>query len=157
MEHQLNALRGELEVQRAVSYKTNDLEGRVGDVVVQNQHLQGQLDKATKHAIQRKTEADLWKQKYETQMSQLVQIKANYELEIKALSQELQKIHAQLGTMETDKNRTISDAKTINESQKYAQIETIKNSQGNQVDMYEAQLKKLRDIIEDKSVQVSQL
>ena len=62
-----------------------------------------------------------------------------------------------MGLMETDKNRTISDNKTVNESQKYAQIETIKSSQHNQVEMYEAQLKKLRDIIEDKAVQVSQL
>jgi hypothetical protein len=61
LENQLAALRGELDVQRVVNLRTSDVEVRVGDVVVHNQQLQGQLDKATKHAIQRKTEAELWK------------------------------------------------------------------------------------------------
>ena len=59
--------------------------------------------------------------------------------------------------MEVDKNRTISDAKAINDSQKYSHVETITTSQHNQVDMFEAQLKKLRDIIDDKTVQTTQL
>ena len=62
-----------------------------------------------------------------------------------------------MGLMETDKNRTISDTKHISESQKMAQIDTMKSSHNNQVEMYAQQLKKLRDIIEDKNVQVTQL
>lgn len=62
-----------------------------------------------------------------------------------------------MGLMEIDKNRTISDTKHISESQKMAQLETIKSSHNNQVEMYVKELKKLRDIIEDKNVQVTQL
>lgn len=50
-------------------------------------------EKLNKSTIQKKAEAELWRQKYETQMSQMIQIKANYELEIKNLSQELAKLH----------------------------------------------------------------
>lgn len=39
LEHQLAALRGELDVQRVVNLKASDLEGKVGDVVGQNHHL----------------------------------------------------------------------------------------------------------------------
>jgi regulator of replication initiation timing len=47
--------------------------------VKENSSLHLDNEKLVKLVKQKKTEADLWKSKYKTQMQQIIQIKANYE------------------------------------------------------------------------------
>lgn len=123
----------------------------------QLQAQQNQIERAQKAASQRKSESEMWKQKYEAQMGSLVQIRQNYEAEIKALTQEVQKANARNSALDQEKNRIISDQRNVADSQNNMMQETFKRANTNQADMYEAQLKKLRDMLEDRTLQVAQL
>ena len=69
--------------------KTGELDSKVELVLKQNQALSNELDRSQKSVAQKKTECDLWKQKYENQLNQAVQMKAAFELDLRKLSQEL--------------------------------------------------------------------
>jgi regulator of replication initiation timing len=71
-------------------------DSRADSFLRENSSLHLDVDKLTKIAKQKKTEADLWKSKYETQMQQIIQIKANYEQEIRSLSNETQVLIARI-------------------------------------------------------------
>jgi hypothetical protein len=45
--------------------------------------LLGENDQLSKGFNQKKTESEVWKQKYEAQMNSMIQMKASYELDMK--------------------------------------------------------------------------
>ncbi|KAM3140927.1 hypothetical protein pb186bvf_006938 [Paramecium bursaria] len=130
---------------------------KYAELIEHNNSLQAQLDRAQKAAQQRKSESEMWKQKYEAQMGQIMQIKQNYESEIKALSQEISKVNARITSSEMDKNRTLSDNRHLSDSQNQQMQEHFKRSNQLQSEMYENQIQKLRELLDDKSAQLAQL
>ncbi|CAD8082592.1 unnamed protein product [Paramecium sonneborni] len=157
LERELAKYKADNELQRMVQQKSGDLEYKVVEVLESNNALQGQLERAQKVALQRKSESEMWKQKYEAQMGSLMQIRQNYETEIKALTLEVQKANARNSALDQEKNRIISDQRNVADNQTIQVQETFKRSNSSQADMYEAQLKKLRDMLEDRTLQVAQL
>ena len=85
-------------------------------------------------------------------MNQMITLKAKYDTEITALSHELAKITSKIGSVELIKNREISDYKMVQDNQNQSHVETLKQLQYNQIEGYDNQHNKLRDIIEDKTV-----
>lgn len=120
-------------------------DNRLESFVRENSSLHLENEKLAKVVKQRKTEADLWKQKYENQMQQVIQIKANYEQEIRALQSEVQKLLARLEEFEFDKQRQVLEQKAAIDQQASNDIDTIKKGQQKQNDLYDSQIRKLRD------------
>lgn len=73
----------------------------------ENGMLQNENEKLIKLSRQRKTDADLWKSKYENQMQQILQIRSNYEFEIKQLTAELQKLTALMQQNDAERQRQL--------------------------------------------------
>lgn len=141
-------------------------DSKIDSFIRENSTLHLDNEKLAKIAHQRKTEAELWKQKYENQVQQviqvvvalyIVQIKANYELEIRQLSAEVQRLVARVEEFEFDKQRQISEVKTKIDESSNKHLNSLRNSHQNQSELMEQQVRKLREHIEDQNLEIDAL
>lgn len=78
-------------------------------VLKHNAQLLGENDNLTKNLNQKRTESEVWKQKYESQMNAIIQMKANYELEMKKLNGEVSRLKELLDHNSVEKVRGIEE------------------------------------------------
>ncbi|CAK86072.1 unnamed protein product (macronuclear) [Paramecium tetraurelia] len=79
-----------------------------------NNDLHVELEKMTKQMIQKRSEAELWKQKYEQQLSSSMQMRNNYELELQQLSKEVQRLLDKIDQFEYEKR--LNDKQLVRET-----------------------------------------
>ncbi|CAD8066957.1 unnamed protein product [Paramecium primaurelia] len=79
-----------------------------------NNDLHVELEKMTKQMIQKRSEAELWKQKYEQQLSSTMQMRNNYELELQQLSKEVQRLLDKIDQFEYEKR--LNDKQLVRET-----------------------------------------
>ncbi|CAD8087619.1 unnamed protein product [Paramecium sonneborni] len=79
-----------------------------------NNDLHVELEKMTKQMIQKRSEAELWKQKYEQQLSSTMQMRNNYELELQQLSKEVQRLLDKVDQFEYEKR--LNDKQLVRET-----------------------------------------
>ncbi|CAK66170.1 unnamed protein product (macronuclear) [Paramecium tetraurelia] len=140
---------------RAHDIVTND--ANVESYIKENNMLQTENEKLIKLSRQRKTDADLWKSKYENQLQQILQMKSNYEFEIKQLNAELQKLGAVLSQAEAERQRQLVGISGQIESQSNQDFENLKKAANLQTEISESQIRKLRDHIEEQNNEISDL
>ncbi|CAD8123175.1 unnamed protein product [Paramecium sonneborni] len=140
---------------RAHDIVTND--ANVESYIKENNMLQTENEKLIKLSRQRKTDADLWKSKYENQLQQILQMKSNYEFEIKQLNAELQKIGAVLSQAEAERQRQLVGISGQIESQSNQDFENLKKATNLQIEISESQIRKLRDHIDEQNNEISDL
>ncbi|CAD8110543.1 unnamed protein product [Paramecium primaurelia] len=140
---------------RAHDIVTNDT--NVESYIKENNMLQTENEKLIKLSRQRKTDADLWKSKYENQLQQILQMKSNYEFEIKQLNAELQKLGAVLSQAEAERQRQLVGISGQIESQSNQDFENLKKASNLQIEISESQIRKLRDHIEEQNNEISDL
>jgi hypothetical protein len=73
----------DLEIANFKAKKASEMEEKVDMVLKHNAQLLGENDQLSKGFNQKKTESEVWKQKYEAQMNSMIQMKASYELDMK--------------------------------------------------------------------------
>ncbi|CAD8075723.1 unnamed protein product [Paramecium primaurelia] len=140
---------------RAHDIVTND--SNVESYIKENNMLQTENEKLIKLSRQRKTDADLWKSKYENQLQQILQMKSNYEFEIKQLNAELQKLGAVLSQAEAERQRQLVGISGQIESQSNQDFENLKKATNLQIEISESQIRKLRDHIDEQNNEISDL
>ncbi len=80
-------------------------------VLKHNAQLLGENDALAKTLSQKKTESEVWRQKYESQMNSVISMKAGYELDLKRLNSEVVKLREEVNTVSFDKVRSVEDTK----------------------------------------------
>lgn len=78
-------------------------------VLKHNAQLLGENDNITKGYNQKKTECEVWKQKYESQMNSVIQMKATYELDMKKLNGEISRLKELLDHNSIEKVRDFEE------------------------------------------------
>ncbi|KAM3132366.1 hypothetical protein pb186bvf_015466 [Paramecium bursaria] len=82
------------------------------------ENMELELERVSKQLAQKRNESELWKQKYENQLQQMMQVKSNYELELQQLSHEVNRLLEKIDEFERfdylkdqimDKNQEIED------------------------------------------------
>ncbi|KAM3140370.1 hypothetical protein pb186bvf_007530 [Paramecium bursaria] len=149
-----------LEEQHIISKKAHDIitqDNTIENYVRDNQTLHLEVEKAQKLARQRKTDADLWKSKYENQMQQILQIKQNYEYEIRNLNAEIQKLQHLLSQSDYQNQKHIIGIQGQLESQNNVEIENLKKASSLQIEIAESQIRKLKDHIDDQNNHINEL
>lgn len=126
------------------------MEEKVDMVLKHNAQLLGENDQLSKGFNQKKTESEVWKQKYEAQMNNSIQMKATNELDLKKLNGEISRIKDLLDQNQMEKVRGIEETASKGEIDKRNSIQSIKLSYNNDLQIHQEQIKKLRDIIEQR-------
>ncbi|CAD8118129.1 unnamed protein product [Paramecium sonneborni] len=134
-------LKSELDAMIIRMSKQGVLDDKTEFILHQNQILNQDLDKLQKSYAQKKTECELWRSKYEQQLNSAVQLKAQYELDLKKLSNELKLFEEKNNLLEKERSQEVEVTKTTiqiqNEQQKHSYLK--------QIDMLENQVRKLRE------------
>lgn len=100
----------------------------VEGLIRENSALHLECEKLGKALKQRKTEAELWKSKYEAQMAQVVQVKATYEAEIRELSAEVQRLHARIKDFDFERQRQAADVRMQVEGAAVREMDAMRRS-----------------------------
>ncbi|CAD8207520.1 unnamed protein product [Paramecium octaurelia] len=134
-------LKNELDAMMIRTSKQGALDDKTEYILHQNQMLNQDLDKLQKGYAQKKTECELWKSKYEQQLNSAVQLKAQYELDLKKLSNELKILEERNNLLEKERSQEVEATKTTfsiqNEQQKHSYL--------TQIDLLQNQVRKLRE------------
>ncbi|EGR30632.1 tetrin c, putative [Ichthyophthirius multifiliis] len=150
LENQLCQANSDLELANFRARKAVELEQKIENVLKQNAALCSENEILQKQSNQRKAESDIWRQKYESQMNNIVFMKSNYEMETKRLTQVNQRAKDELKQGEINLVRSIEETKQRLENEHHEKIENMKKSHKNNIDLYEEQLKKIRQILEER-------
>ncbi|CAD8107574.1 unnamed protein product [Paramecium sonneborni] len=150
LEQYARHLKNELDTTIIKYSKQGALDEKAELMIHQNQILSQDIDKLQKNFAQKKTECELWKSKYEQQLNSAVQLKAQYELDLRKLSNELKLLEERNSILEKERSHEVEATKTNfsiqNEQQRHSYL--------TQIDMLENQLRKLREYadIRDKEI-----
>ncbi|CAD8108070.1 unnamed protein product [Paramecium sonneborni] len=150
LEQYARHLKNELDTTIIKYSKQGALDEKAELMIHQNQILSQDIDKLQKNFAQKKTECELWKSKYEQQLNSAVQLKAQYELDLRKLSNELKLLEERNSILEKERSHEVEATKTNfsiqNEQQRHSYL--------HQIDLLENQLRKLREYadIRDKEI-----
>ncbi|CAD8093078.1 unnamed protein product [Paramecium primaurelia] len=150
LEQYARQLKNELDTTIIRMSKQGALDEKAELMIHQNQILSQDIDKLQKNFAQKKTECELWKSKYEQQLNSAVQLKAQYELDLRKLSNELKMLEERNSILEKERSHEVEATKTNfsiqNEQQRHSYL--------TQIDVLENQLRKLREYadIRDKEI-----
>ncbi|CAD8198259.1 unnamed protein product [Paramecium octaurelia] len=150
LEQYARQLKNELDTTIIRMSKQGALDEKAELMIHQNQILSQDIDKLQKNFAQKKTECELWKSKYEQQLNSAVQLKAQYELDLRKLSNELKMLEERNAILEKERSHEVEATKTNfsiqNEQQRHSYL--------TQIDVLENQLRKLREYadIRDKEI-----
>ncbi|CAD8207449.1 unnamed protein product [Paramecium pentaurelia] len=146
-------LKNELDAMMIRMSKQGTLDDKTEYILHQNQILNQDLDKLQKSYAQKKTECELWKSKYEQQLNSAVQLKAQYELDLKKLSNELKLLEERNNLLEKERSQEVEATKTNfsiqNEQQKHNYL--------TQIDMLQNQVRKLREYADMRDKEMDNL
>ncbi|CAK66771.1 unnamed protein product (macronuclear) [Paramecium tetraurelia] len=134
-------LKNELDAMMIRTSKQGTLDDKTEYILHQNQMLNQDVDKLQKGYAQKKTECELWKSKYEQQLNSAVQLKAQYELDLKKLSNELKILEERNNLLEKERSQEVEATKTTFS----IQSEQQKHSYLTQIDLLQNQVRKLRE------------
>ncbi|CAD8188722.1 unnamed protein product [Paramecium octaurelia] len=150
LEQYARQLKNELDTTIIRMSKQGALDEKAELMIHQNQMLSQDIDKLQKNFAQKKTECELWKSKYEQQLNSAVQLKAQYELDLRKLSNELKLLEERNAILEKERSHEVEATKTNfsiqNEQQRHSYL--------TQIDLLENQLRKVREYadIRDKEI-----
>ncbi|CAD8206451.1 unnamed protein product [Paramecium pentaurelia] len=148
-------LKNELDAIMIRISQSGDVNDKTDFKFQQNQLLNQDLDKLQKSYAQKKMECDLWKSKYEQQINGSVQLKAQYELELKKLSNQLKLLEERNNVLEKERQQEVEVTKTSfsiqNEQQKHNYL--------TQIDLLQNQIRKLREYTDmrDKEMDILEI
>ncbi|EGR32617.1 tetrin c, putative [Ichthyophthirius multifiliis] len=137
--------------------KSKLIETKVEQILRQNAQLLTENEQLYKQFSQKRTENDIWKTKYESQMNTIIQIKQIYDQEIKRLNQEIQQQketheqYIQEAQMEFEMNKQQAQSDSL------LQIEHIKRSHKQNMQLFEEQLRKMKQLITNKEQEMENL
>ncbi len=126
-------------------------------VLKHNAQLLGENDQLSKALQQKRTETDVWKQKYEQQMNSVIGMKASYEMEIKKLSQELIRHKDEANYIRVDGQKILEETVHRQGVESHQQLNNLKKSHEENLEIYEEQVRKLRQTVEDQNYELAQL
>ncbi|CAK94616.1 unnamed protein product (macronuclear) [Paramecium tetraurelia] len=153
LEQYARQLKNELDTTIIRMSKQGALDEKAELMIHQNQILSSDIDKLQKNFAQKKTECELWKSKYEQQLNSAVQLKAQYELDLRKLSNELKMLEERNAILEKERSHEVEATKTNfsiqNEQQRHSYL--------TQIDVLENQLRKLREYAEIRDKEIYEL
>ncbi|CAD8096761.1 unnamed protein product [Paramecium primaurelia] len=153
LEQYARQLKNELDTTIIRMSKQGALDEKAELMIHQNQILSQDIDKLQKNFAQKKTECELWKSKYEQQLNSAVQLKAQYELDLRKLSNELKMLEERNAILEKERSHEVEATKTNfsiqNEQQRHSYL--------TQIDLLENQLRKLREYAEIRDKEIYEL
>ncbi|KAL4494563.1 hypothetical protein ABPG72_004465 [Tetrahymena utriculariae] len=147
----------DLELAHFRAKKALELEHKCEELVRMNGNLSQENEGLQKQTNQRKAESDIWRQKYETQMNNIISLKSNYEMELKRLSTENARLRDELKQGEIDKVKENEDVRFKLTTDSHDKIENLKKAHLANIELYEEQLRKLRNIVEDREKEIAKL
>ncbi|KAL4438399.1 hypothetical protein ABPG74_009438 [Tetrahymena malaccensis] len=150
LETSLCQVNTDLELASFKAKKAKDLESKVDDILKQNAQLLGENDQLSKQFSQKRTESDIWKSKYDAQMNTILSLKDNYEREIKRLQNELSQSRELYDSLQQERLKEAQETKQQLIHDNLTQIESLKRSHCSNVTLYEEQLRKMRDNLEER-------
>ena len=105
----------------------------------------------SKHLHQKKQDFDIIKDKFESQSSQKLEYAAELDYERKKLLAEIDSLENELKDVEHMKNAQINELK----SQFQVEIQSIKRQSSSSTDVYEQEIRKLREQLDKKEYEMS--
>jgi hypothetical protein len=157
LEASLCQVHTDLDFANSKAKKTKDLETRVELILKQNSRLLGENDQLQKNFNQKKTESDIWKGKYEAQMNTIISMKANYEIEIKKLKEDNSRLKQFADLTSLEKHKEVEDLKGKLFVESSEKVELLKRSHAKNASLYEEQLRKLKEIVDEREREISEL
>lgn len=109
-------------------------------------------ERLSKNLHQRKSEYEVLKDKYEAQQTQKSSYLTEFEYEKKKLIKEIDNLEGELNEVERIKNSQIQELK----AQFQLEIQGVKRQSQSTQEVYEQELRKLRDSVEKKEYEINE-
>lgn len=116
----------DLELANFRARKAHESDNKIDELIRMNQNLSSENESIQRQSNQRKSESDIWRQKYETQMNNVISMKSNYELESKRVNAENARLRDELKQCDIDKVKESEDVKYIMSTDKHEKEESLK-------------------------------
>lgn len=110
-------------------------------------------ERLSKNLHQRKSEYEVLKDKYEAQQTQKSSYLTEFEYEKKKLIKEIDNLEGELNEVERIKNSQIQELK----AQFQLEIQGVKRQSQSTQEVYEQELRKLRDSVEKKEYEINEI
>lgn len=155
LERSLQQTNTDLEIANYKNKKTKDLEDKVELVLKHNSQLLQEQESVQKQAKQKQAESEIWKNKYEQQMNQVISMRAKYQLEVNNLTSEVQRLKQILDQTQMSSLKQQEESKSKVAVEAHSQIQTMKQDHCEQISIYEDQIQKYRELIADREKEIA--
>lgn len=146
------SLEEENAILRTKCKKVAELEEKVELVLKHNSQLLVENEKLSKLLHQHKTDYEVMKNKFEMVSSQRAGITSGQDFEIKKLLGENERLKLEIAELEHLKAAQINETR----SQLHVELQNLKRQQLSNTEMYELEIRKLKDLLERKEYEIEE-